>query len=422
MNKTVLSSLHIIKTGAIKMEKSLWKDKKKLDHNYIPENLPRREEERKEIFRDLFSFYETQDSNGFTSWLIYGSVGSGKTVLSRRIGVDLTESYGDELRVIYINCRTEKKVYNVLTRMVRELEPNLPRRGFSREDLINIFTQILVESENQALLILDEIDGIFYSSEGEKANDFLYTLSRAWEQNNVGEFLKLGLIIVTRDVSALYKWLDNATRASLLKKSMKLKTYDFDDLMEILRYRAKLAIQDDAYDEETLELIAKHVSENLRGDLRGNARIAIDLLRDAGDIAMMENRLYITADDVRKAIIRNPNTEPVDDEIFASLGKQKLILLLAITRGIKSIGGAYITRAQLETFYNMVCEEYDEEPRKTTQMLRYLKEIEEETKGAINVVVTGKGQRGRSTRISLNIPAEDLERKIEQILEGGIRL
>ncbi|MGQ4892591.1 MAG: Cdc6/Cdc18 family protein [Candidatus Njordarchaeia archaeon] len=403
------------------MSYSIWKDPKSLDHNFVPDRLPRRENERKTVLDDLKQFYSLEEFNSFTSWLIYGSVGSGKTVLSRRISEDLEDKFRENLRTVYVNCRNEKKVYNVLIKMVQSIEPSLPRRGFSREDLINIYVNLLKENSSYGLLILDEIDGLFYSAEGERANDFLYSISRIWEQSKSNSS-KLGILIITRDPSILYKWLDDATRASLLKKNLRLNRYGFRDLMEILEYRAELALKSDAYDDEILEMIAKHVSENLKGDMRGNARIALDLLKDSVLIAISEKRNYLIADDVRKAIMRNPNTEPVDDEIFISLGKQRLLLLLALVRAIKKLGGAYVTRMQLMKFYSLVCDEYDEEPRKTTQVLKYLKEIEEETRGAVNVVVSGKGQRGRSTRISLSLPVSDLERKIEKLLNEEVLL
>lgn len=397
------------------MVNGLRKNLKSLDYDYVPRELPTREKDRDELLTDLNQFYTVSEFNNFTSWFIHGPVGSGKTVLSKRIASDLTERLGDSLKVTYINCRNEKKVYNVLTRMVTNIEDSLPKRGFSREELINIYVSLLLEKNISNLLILDEIDGLFYSGEGEKANDFLYTLSRVWEEREA-KGSKLAILLVTRDQSLVYKWLDDATRSSLLKKVKKLNRYSYEDLLKILNYRAKLAFDESSFDDEVLEMIAHHVAENLRGNMRGNARIAIDLLKDSALIALSEQRDYITPNDVRKAIMRNPNTEPVDDEIFLSLGKQKLLLLLAIARAMKQFGGAYVTRRQVTQLYNIICEEYGVEPRKTTQLFKYLKSLAEELKGAISITVNSKGQRGRSTHITLNIPPDDLERKVLKFL------
>ena len=90
---------------------------------------------------------------------------------------------------------------------------------------------------------------------------------------------------------------------------------------------------------------------------------------------------------------------------------------MAIARAFKRNEGAYITRRQVSELYSIICEEYGEKPRGTTQVIKYLKSIEEESRGAVSLVVSGKGQRGRSTRIILNIPPEDLEAKVTKLLD-----
>jgi len=385
-----------------------------LEHYYLPDKLPTRESDLTEIKGDIKQFFSV-NAPRFDSWLIHGPIGSGKTVLSRKIAEDLKKEF-EGLREVYVNCRNERRVYNVLASMVTSLEPSLPKKGFSRTDLFNLYFSILEEEGIYNLLILDEIDALFYSSEIQRTNQFLYQLSRVWDQRKLNES-KVVLIIVTRDISKLYTWLDDATRTSLIKKAKKLSRYSFSDLVKILDYRATVAFGKDAYDPEAIEMIAKHVSSSLSGNMRGNARIAIDLLRDSAFIAASRNADSITPNDVRKAISRNPNTEPIDDEIFLSLGKHRLLLLLAIARAFKKNEGAYITRRQVSELYNIICEEYGEKPRGTTQVIKYLKNIEEESKGAVSLVVSGKGQRGRSTRIILNIPPEDLEAKVTKLLE-----
>lgn len=396
------------------MGNKLLKNLNTLDHYYIPEKLPARERDLEDLLEDFRQFFSLNTSS-FDSLLIHGPIGSGKTILSRKLSDQISKEF-EHIKSVYINCRNERRVYNLLASMVTSIEPSLPKKGFSRTELLNVYFSLLEDGGFSNILILDEIDALFYSSEIQRANEFLYQLSRIWDQRKLSN-VKLALIMITRDISKIYTWLDEATRTSLLRREKKLSRYGFRDLLEILEYRAELAFGTDGYEPEAIEMIAKHVATGLGGNMRGNARLAIDLLRDSAMIAAKEGRDRITPNDVRRAISRNPNTEPVDDEIFLSLGKHRLFLLLAIARAFQINDGAYVTRRKVSEFYNSICKEYGEKPRKTTQLIKYLKSIEEETRGAISLVVSGKGQRGRSTRITLNIPPEDLEKKINSLLE-----
>jgi Cdc6-like AAA superfamily ATPase len=78
---------------------------------------------------------------------------------------------------------------------------------------------------------------------------------------------------------------------------------------------------------------------------------------------------------------------------------------------------AYVSLAEAEKAYSIVCEEFHQPPRSHTQLWKYL-----ELLSALGILTTGvsaAGSRGRSTIIYLpRIPVDELERELSKLLEG----
>jgi len=384
-----------------------------LEHNYTPDELPHREKEREVISKKLIDFFNSDES--YISWIIYGHSGVGKTVLSWRVEKDVINHFHEKIITTYVNCRQDRKVYRVLVDIVKQVEKTVPDRGLSKEDLISILFQLTAEKTGRILIILDELGTLFTDQEGMKTRDMLYSLSRFSERfRELEKKLQLAVIAVVAKPHEymFYQWLDKATRASFIKYEINLRKYSKEELFDILMYRASLAFKPGTVMEEAIDLIASFAAD--QGD--GNARIAIDILKSAGKYADERGDGYLGVEHVRGILQYHPDMSKVDSEILESLDKHKLILLLSIVRALRAYGKSFITRTQLEEYYRVVCEEYYERPRRTTQLLRYLKDLGRELHGIVEVEVSGKNQRGRSTRIRVNVPLDTLEKRIIQFL------
>ncbi len=382
-----------------------------LDHGYVPERLPTRENIRRELLDEIRWFYGAP--GGFRGILIHGAVGSGKTVLARRICEDLKGVFGDDIITCYVNCRFSGRIYRVLAEIARQISEDLPSRGLSRDEFIELIFLAAKERSSRMLIVLDEIDALFKGEEAAKTNDALYSISR-YAEGGRHSGLSMVAICISRDIDFVYKWLDEATRASLIKSTKYLEPYKAEDLFEILSYRASLAFRLGSVDDDILRQISRIVYTHNRG----NARTAIDLLRIAGEIAEMQGDDTIKAEHLRLAIREYAPIPSVDIESLHALGRHKLLLLLAIVEALKNLGGTYVTKQQVQEFYRELCYEYNENPRKNTQTWRYLKELEYELGGLLDVCVSGKNQKGRSTRIAVNAPLDCLENTIRRLLEG----
>jgi len=383
-----------------------------LDHSFIPEKLPTRENIRSELFLKIRQFFSQSSGKGFKGIHISGSVGSGKTVLSRRVAADLKTVFRENLIICYVNCRFSRRVYRVLAQIASQISSSLPQRGLSKDEFLELIFLATKERAQRLLIILDEIDSLFWGNEGEKATDMLYSLSRYLEKTTFSNFF-VATISISRTEEFIFSWLDPATRASFIHEKKHLEAYGPGELVEILRYRAKLAFRNGTISEESLSYLANFVANQAWG----NARTAIDLLRLAGEIAEHKNEDVVRPEHIRLAIKEYALIPALDMEKLIGLGRHKLILLLATILALKNSNRSYVTRTMVQEYYRELCAEYGEEPRKTTQIWRYLREIEYELSGIVEVTVSGKNQRGRSTRISINVPLDTLEKNIVKILK-----
>jgi cell division control protein 6 len=89
--------------------------------------------------------------------------------------------------------------------------------------------------------------------------------------------------------------LDSRTDSSYNPNGIHFSDYDANELVEILE-RRRDAFRDDALEDGVIEIVAAYGAQN-----EDDARRAIDLLRDAGEIANRAGDSTVTQDHVRSA-------------------------------------------------------------------------------------------------------------------------
>ncbi|MCS7114753.1 MAG: hypothetical protein RMJ15_09135 [Nitrososphaerota archaeon] len=87
--------------------RSVFKDETKLDINYIPSRLLHREREMR-LLEEFFSFILHSPGKMAQRILLVGDMGTGKTALAQRFGLNLTKKAAQRkigLGYVYVNCR-----------------------------------------------------------------------------------------------------------------------------------------------------------------------------------------------------------------------------------------------------------------------------------------------------------------------------
>jgi cell division control protein 6 len=384
---------------------SVFKDESKLDINYVPPNLLHRKLQLN-LLNQFFRFAVENPGRMTQRALIMGNIGTGKTVLSQHFGVNLVREAKQRninLNYVHINCRECKgSLFMILQRTIMKFYPNFPRRGYSAEELLQALMQILDEKDAYLILTLDELESLVQN----EGSDPLYNLSRI-QEDRINAPKRLSLICILRQPEHLEN-LDPSTRSTLQRNIIRLENYSESQLEDILNDRVNLSFMDGTVPTQTLLLIAE-----LGNSERGNARYSIELLWRAGKYADALEMREVTPECVRNAVA---SVYPVvRKDMIPGFSLHEKLFLLGVVRHFKQTDSAYISMGDAEEAYALVCEEYGETVRGHTQLWKYVQALS--TAGIIETMVSGVGQRGKTTLIGLpRVPASDLEQEIVKIL------
>ena len=384
---------------------SVFKDESKLDINYIPLNLLHRRLQLN-LLSQFFRFAIESPGKMTQRALIMGKIGTGKTVLSQRFGLNIVNEAKERkinLNYIHINCRECKgSLFMILQRTIMRFYPNFPRRGYSAEEQLQTLMQILDEKNAYLILTLDELDALIQK----EGSDPIYNLSRI-QEDRIDTPKRLSLICIIRQPAQLEK-LDQSTRSTLQRNIIRLEDYSESQLEDILVDRIDLAFRDCTIPDQTLTIIAE-----LGKSEGGNARYSIELLWRAGKYADASELREVTPECVRNAVA---SVYPVvRRDMLPDLSKHEKLFLLGVARHFSQTDSAYISMGNAEEAYVLVCEEYTEKSRGHTQLWKYVQALS--MAGILETTVSGVGQRGKTTLIGLSrVPALDLQQELIKIL------
>ncbi len=384
---------------------SVFKDESKLDINYVPQHLLHRKLQLN-LLNQFFRFAVESPGRMTQRVLIMGNIGTGKTVLAQHFGLNITKEAKERninLHYVHINCRECKgSLFMILQRIITKFYPNFPRRGYSAEELLQALMQMLDEKDAYLILTLDELESLISSG----GSDAIYNLSRI-QEDRINAPKRLSLICIIRQPEHL-ETLDPSTRSTLQRNIIRLENYSETQLEDILDDRVNLAFRDGTVPAQTMGLIAE-----LGKSEGGNARYSIELLWRAGKYADASEIREVSPECVRNAVV---SVYPVvRRDMIPEFSLHEKLFLLGVARHFKQTESAYVSMGEAEETYALVCEEYGETQRGHTQLWKYVQALS--VAGIIETMVSGVGQRGKTTLIGLSrVPASDLEQELVKVL------
>ena len=256
-------------------DNSLYKNRDALLEEYTPNNLVGRDDELEEYHAALQPIINGEaPSNIF----LYGKSGVGKTAATRFLLNQLQEDaarYDDiSLSVVEINCDGLNSSYQVAVRLVNTLRDpadQISNTGYPQAQVYSFLWDELDLLNGTIIIVLDEVDHI-------NDNSILYQIPRA-RSNGYLEHAKIGLIGISNDLS-FRDSLSAKVRSSLCEKEVSFPPYDATELQKVLRQRDQVAFHESALAEDVIPLCAAYGAQDA-----GDARQALDLLLEAGDLA-----------------------------------------------------------------------------------------------------------------------------------------
>lgn len=387
-------------------QRSVFRDESVLFPEFIPQSTPHRVDQMKALELYFQSVVE-KASQASQNVMLCGPVGSGKTMLARKLGDSLQKKamlYGNLVKLLHVNCRIDRTLQSVFVKALNSLGHAYPSRGYSFEELLHTLVEDLGTNRTHLIIAFDEVDSLVSSDPSS-----LYTITRLREVSQETQVFSSLLISKTLDY---LKMVDLSTLSSVQWNTVTLDPYSEDQLYDILSSRIAEAFETGRVPDESVQLAADIAS------IYGDARYTLDLVYRAGKMADLSGSSRVTPEHVRQAKASLP--PQFRKEELSYLTKHQRIILLAISNLFKKEGSAYVTIGEVEKDYNALCESMGASPNHHTQLWNDVNELAR--KGIIETQLSGKGLRGRTTLISLSlVSAKELVGELEKGMVTDIR-
>ncbi len=383
---------------------SIFIDKKVLQANYTPENIPHREEQIEQIAKILAPVLRLdKPSNLF----IYGKTGTGKT-LSVIHTTNKIKQLADEreipIKIIYLNCKLKKIAdteYRLIAQIVRELGKEIAITGLPTDEVYKYFFNIIDQKRQLMVLILDEVDQLIKKT----GDEVLYNLTRI---NTDLKESQISVIGISNDL-IFTDSLDPRIRSSLSEEEIMFKPYNALQIQDILRERTEKALKKNTIKQGAIAKCAAYAARE-----HGDARRALELLRVAGELADREGAGEVAIKHLDEAEEKLEKDRIVD--IVTSQPKQFQAILYSILLSSAKKNKIFET-GDLYNTYRKICTNINLRPLTQRRVSDIVGELD--MLGVINAKTISKGRYGRTREISLAIN-QATEQKVMEIIEKEI--
>ncbi len=365
---------------------TVFKDKQYLDHRFLPENLPHRNEQITSIAKYWIEALKNVTPSDVT---IYGKTGTGKTAAAQFAMKQLKEAAASkkiQIKTVYIRCTDYTTEYQVIANLCQQLGRDVPYRGWTKAEVINTFRDILktnIYGSNIILIVvLDEID-ILLKNDGD---GILYTLTRT---DNVS-------ILSISNYVDFKKFIKSRVLSSFRDREIVFPPYGAQQLVDILEDRSKISFEDEILESDVIPLCAAMAAKE-----EGDARYALDLLRTAGEIADEKESKTIKGEMVREAKDKIEHNKVTD--LISTLPAQQQRVLESILK---------LTLEKEEITSGKLYDTYKEVSKGDTVSYRrifdFINELEMLGIISTNTISRGRG-KGRTNIIALQCDNDILE-------------
>jgi len=372
--------------------------------DYTPSVLPCRQRELGQL-RNYFEPVLREDVN--VKVHVYGGIGTGKTVLCRRLGRDLEGEAARlkrKLKYVHVNLAYTPRPYHVMAKLLDQVSfAESPRSGLSPEEMLALVVRGLGEEDCMLVLTLDEVDT--YINE-RRDPSILYMLPRVHELYSDSS-PRISLIYVSRSLDWVKK-LDKATLDTLGRVSgVHLEEYGLPELGDIITYRAEEAFQPGVVSEDLVDFIARIAIGY------GGVRYGLELLLEAGGQAELDFSRTVKAEHVRRAhgiIPKGVNGAYYPGE----LSLHKMLLLRGVIDALGSSGQPYLSFDDAYSAYRVSCEEHSREPDEISVVRSYLDEL-----AADGYILLKTGDGGEF--VGVEFPFDRLARALDEALKQALQ-
>ncbi|WP_254810670.1 orc1/cdc6 family replication initiation protein [Natronosalvus amylolyticus] len=378
-------------TGAI------FKEREALLEEWTPGELVGRDEELSKYHAALQPVIEGETPSNI---FLYGKSGVGKTAATRFL-LQLLKRDADkvddlDLHTIEINCDGLNSSYQTAVALVNELrEPTnqISNTGYPQASVYEFLFDELDKVGGTVLIVLDEVDHI-------KDDSLLYKLPRARSNGDISE-TRLGVVGISNDLN-FRNQLNSKVRSSLCEKEVSFSAYDANELCEVLRQRETVAFEEGVLGDGVIEMCAAFGAKD-----SGDARQALDLLLESGDIARERNADQVTESHVREARERLQTDQVVEG--IRNYSRHGQLVLWALTL-LAEQGDTPVRTRDIREPYEILCDREATDPVSDRAVREYLAELE--TLGIVSSTQVNRGKGGGKYK------QHDLDQTVSSVKAG----
>jgi cell division control protein 6 len=394
-------SLFSARSGA-----DVFEDRDVLLDEHIPTELVAREEQVDQYLDALMPVFD-----GFAPdhVFLYGANGSGKTAATRFMLRELEDDVDPEkvdLSTQWLRCNGVGTDYLLAIKLANRLLPSDEQlnRGHAEDVVYDRLFDALERVGGTILIVLDEIDRI------EDLDTFLYEITRARSAGGRLEDAKVGVIGISKD-SHFYESLSSDVRSSLNSKTIDFPAYDAEQLESILEYRVGVAFKPDVVADGVPQLCAAHGAK-----FSGDARFALDLLREAGDQAKMTKDGTVTTEHVEQA--KDVVLEDRVTKLLENLNEEAKRVVYALVVLVARDDETEPRTKRVYKVYREIANRAGRKPVVSVQVNEYLSQLDQ---CGLTQVVENKGAGGRYNQHRLRYEIGDVVNALEDhIIENDV--
>lgn len=372
----------------VEKRKNITKNKQVLLTTYVPNILPHRTAQIERIASIISSALNGDKPSNI---MVYGKTGTGKTAVLNYIGKELKKADENEekCKYIYVNCEIVDTPYSVLfnigNQIIVEDSRRIPFTGWSFEKVYSEIVNYINNMNKVFIVVLDEIDKLI----DRKGDDVFYYLAKI---NENLESSKVSLIGISNNMKFM-ELLEPKAKSRLGGESVIFPPYSKDELEDILRERVK-----EAFDENVIEDSVISYCASIGAKVDGDARVAIDLLKTAADIAERNGDEKVQEAHVKSA--KNSIEFDIVSEAIKTLPPQSKLVLIAVIKNVES-GNSSMTTGDVYKAYQSLCGMIGTSVLSQRRIGDLIGELD--SLGLITASIRSFGRAGRSRIIELNI-------------------
>lgn len=364
--------------GLFEPDTDIFRNRDALREDYQPDEIVGRDEELQQYVSALQPVINgDQPSNIF----LYGKAGVGKTACTRYLLDELKSDaaeYDVNVTTVRTNCEDLSTSYQVAIQLINELrasEDQLKPTGYPRRQVNEWLWDELDSIGGTIVIVLDEVDHI-------EDDSILYQIPRARANGNLSES-KVGIIGISNNFKYRER-LSSKVQSSLCEKEIQFPAYDAGELRDILHQRAEIAFHNGVVPREVIAKCAAFGAKDA-----GDARQSLDLLMEAGDIAVKETVTELTEAHVDAARIALERSRIVDG--VAGLTRHGHLVLYAAVM-LHEEGDTPVRARTVQDRYEAVCDRAATDALVPRRMRDHLNELA--MLGIANRVERNKGEFG----------------------------